>query len=165
MWVKSKVKGRVYYDAEQKKTIDDKRSYEVKATGLIRELIKTGKLIEADKPTEAAIKKYAAEDKAIADRKEKLGKVTGTAKTVEGQLKAKIAELVKANSSIEALEEELATANESLVKANLEITVLKETAEKAGDPESQEVKDLKEKKEAAVDPKKETTKTPTGEKA
>ena len=179
MWVKTKSKGKVYYDAEQKVQLDDKHSYEVKATGLIRELIRAGELVEADKPTDAQIAKYAEEDKAAKARKK--ANPSPVNKTVEGKLKKVTADLIVATGEIEDLEGELVSANEALVKANLEITALKEVSsnealvkanleitalkevnEKVGDPKSQETKDLK---AAAVDPKKETAKASNGEKA
>lgn len=165
MWVKVKKKGKVYYDAEQKKTVDDKRTYEVKATSLIRELVRTNDLIEAEKPSDVVIKKYAAEDVILKGRKEKLAKKTGVGQTVAAQLKKSQADLIVAKGELETLEVELVEANENLVKANLEIDSLKELTTKVGDLKSQEVKDLEKKKEDAVDPKKETAKTLSSEKA
>lgn len=160
MFVKTKKPNKVYYDFEQKVHIDDKRTYEVKSSSLIRELIRTGELVEADKPSDAVLKRYAEEDKAAKARKEKSAN-TGKIKTKEVQLKETKVALIQAESKIDDLELELAGANDKLVLANSEIATLKEAAKKVGDPISNLTTDKKD----AVDPKKETTKASNGEKA
>jgi len=147
MFVKTKGKGKVYYDGSQGTVIDDKRTYEVKATELVRELIRTGELIEADKPSDAVLKKYKAEDEAKAKRIAEKAKAT-PAKSNEAALKEAKAELVKVKGELE--------------KANSEIAALKKAAEKAGDPKSE---DLAKEKAAATSGKKETAKASNSEKA
>ncbi len=153
MFVKVKKPGTVYYDFEQKANIAN-RVTEVKSTSLIRELIRTGDIIEVEKPSEAVLKEYAKEDKEIQARKEK-SKVN-VAKPLDVKLK-------QANAKIVTLSDELAEANENLVAANAEIADLKDQLSKVGDPKSKE--DLAKAKKDAVDPKKETTKATNGEKA
>ena len=159
MYVKVKTKGKVYYDFEQKVAIDDKRIYEVKSTGLVRELIKTNDLVETEKPTEAQLKKYAVEDKEAAERKAK--PAVSKNKNVETGLKVAKEAIASLEDELSKVEGELVEANENLVKANLEIAALKEAAEKAGDSKST----LAEDKAKATSDKKEDTKAKNSEKA
>jgi len=151
MFVRTKNKNRVYYDAEQGVHIDDKRIYEVKATDLVRELLRTGELIETDGPSKELLKKYADEDKAKAARVAKAKTNSGINKPIESQLKASKARV--------------AELEEALVIANATIADLEDQLSKAGDPKSQEVKDLKSKKAFGTSVKKETTEAVVREKA
>lgn len=152
MWVKVKVEGKVYYDFEQKVNIAD-RVTEVKATSLIRELIRSNDLVEVSEPSKELLAEYAEKDEAIAKAKALLPKEG--AKTVDSRLKeatAKVtttsAELAEATGLVEGLSAEL-------VEAKAKIADLEEQLTKVGDPKSKEA--LIKAKADAVKPKKETT--------
>ena len=161
MFVKVKRKGTVYYDPEQKKNIDDKRIYEVKATGLIRDLLRTGDLSETEKPSKAILDGYAKEDKEIEGRKAASAEKLQKAKPLDGQVKSLKTDLGKVQVELDTTKEELGKAgeelveaNEALVLANTKIADLEEQLLKVGDPKSVEA--LAAAKKNGTDVKKET---------
>lgn len=158
MYVKVKVPGKVFYDFEQKVNISD-RITEVKTTSLIREFIRTGSLIEVEKPSDAVLKKYADEDIEIKSRKEKAA--SKTAKPLDARLKAANAKIVTMSSELSDAEEANSVLAEQVVTANNKIALLEEAngnlvgeLQKVGDPKSKE--DLAKAKTDATSQKKET---------